>query len=319
MSRRPPRPLIPVGRILSPLLLTLLVCATALAGCAEDGTKTDDLDGTEPPKVEVTGTTGGIRGVVVDEAVVPIAGATVTIDTTGESVETDVSGAFIFSGLEEGNYFLSASHPLYDTVQQNVAVVAGVEKPPVARFQLTRQISTDPYMATQQFNGYIFCSANIVIALSEECGEGVGVPGMGRVGGNPDNRAQIDFNVDSDLVRSLIVESVWEPSLSVGGGGTQSGGFNMGIYIDWSCEPVCSAAGGSVDRKDSVSPIYLRNDEALVALAPTAETAFSTFTWAASDETGVLLEQPFEVFITSSYALPMPEGWSLVNGDSNPF
>lgn len=306
-----------MGRI---FWMTLFVTAT-LAGCAEDpGSATDD----QPP-VAVTDTTGGIRGVVVDSGIVPIADATVRLLSEDASTVTDEDGSFTFGELQPGTYFVQASHPFYDTQQSSVDVVAGEENPPVVKIQLNRLINAEPYMETQQFEGYIACSANIVIALSEECGEGVGVPedvpvvGGQRVGGNPANNAQIDFFVDNDLVRSLIAEAVWEPSITVGGGGAQSGGFNMGIYIDWSCLPVCNAAGGTVDRKDGVSPLYLRNDEALAGLDVDETTAFSTFTWAASDETGVLLEQPFEVFITSSYALPLPEEWSFVAGDDNPF
>lgn len=287
-------------------------------------------EGQEPPPVIATETTGGIRGVVVDGAIVPIAGASVSVIGTEMAATSDENGAFVFSGLDPGTYFVQATHPLYDTQQASTDVVAGVEEPKSLKIQLNRVINTEPYVAIAQFQGYISCSANIVIALSEECGEGVGIPGSvagneipvvggQRVGGNPSNKAQIDFNVDSHLVRSLVVETVWEPSLTVGGGGTQSGGFNMGIYIDWSCLPVCNAAGGTVDRKNSVSPMYLRNDEKLVELAPDETTAFSTFTWAASDETGVLLEQAFEVFVTSSYALPLPEEWSFVAGDTNPY
>lgn len=323
-----------MGRIVSPLLLSLLLLATALAGCADDGgggTGTTG-GGNEPPSVVVTETTGGIRGVVVDEAVVPIATATATIQSTGDSAQSDENGAFVFSGLEAGNYFVTVVHPLYDSVQQSVEVVAGVENPPVARFQLTRVISSDPYISQQQLRGYISCSANVLIpgvggVLSEECGEGVGVPGVGRVGGNAENQAQLDFNVDSGLIKSLVVEAVWDPSLSVGTSGSgQSGGFNMGVYIGFSCDPVCSW-DTQIDRKDGMSPMYLRNDDPegfdgdtpLDTAGVTADTTFSTFTWASSDETGLLLEQEFEVFITSSYVLELPEGWSLVNGDPNPF
>lgn len=298
----------------------LSLSAVVLAGCAEDLPSETPDDVPEPGKVEVTSTTGGIRGVVVDQSIVPVVGATVKVLNQELAQETDENGLFVFSGLEAGTYFVEASHPLYDTQQSSVDVTAGVEEPPALKIQLTRLISTEPYLTTQQQQGYITCSANIVIALSEECGEGVGVDGFGRVGANPNNRAQIDFNVDSGLVRSLIVETVWEPSLSVGTGtGSQSGGFNMGIYIDWSCLPVCNAAGGTVDRKNGYSPLYLRNDEKLQSLETDETTMFSTFTWAASDETGVLLEQPFEVFITSSYALPLPEEWSFVAGSPNPF
>lgn len=292
--------------------------SVALAGCAEDAGTPDEPDANEPPVVEATETTGGIRGVVVDTAILPIADADVLVTPGDLKTTSDENGNFVLSGLEPGTYFVVVSHPLYDTVQQSTEVVAGVAEPAAIKFRLTRLVNFDPYLSTQPFKGYITCSANLVFVLSEECGEGVGVSGQGRVGKNDNNKAQIDFQIESDQVKSLIAEAHWKPSTSVGAPGAQSGGFNMGIYVDFSCLPVCDWSY-SIDRKNSNSPMYLRNDERTAELGPNEETLFSTFTWAASDETGVLLEQEFDVFVTASYGLPLPEEWSFINGDDNPF
>ena len=325
-----------MGRTASPLLLSLLLFTTALAGCADDGGGgTGTTGGEEPPTVVATETTGGIRGVVVDEAIVPVADAVVTIDSTGESVETDERGTFVFSGLQPGTYFVTATHPLYDTVQQNVVVEAGVEKPPAVRFQLTRLISETPYLTTMQFNGYIFCSANIVGAYSEECGEGVGVPRSScflvnhppscvanpvmpgeRLLKNPANAPGQEWYVDSPNVRNFVIEQVWEPSLEVSASG--GGQFRTFYGINWVCDPFCGddhRFGVAVDN----SPLYAQVPaESFDALNYTSETRFTTFTYAA-DNPGVILEQSYELFVTVSYFLPLEEGWSFLNGDARPF
>jgi hypothetical protein len=61
----------------------------------------------------------------------------------------------------------------------------------------------------------------------------------------------------------------------------------------------------------------------------TVDTAITVFTWANPDTvdpvTGdvplatVIQNQPYQVFVTKSYVLPMPEGWSFVNNDPDPF
>ncbi len=305
-----------LGRFRNAGFLALVLIAVTLAGCADNASVTStEPDG--PGEVTATATTGGIRGVVVDASIVPVPDATVTLKETGATTTTDDKGGFIFNDLQPGFYSMEATKQLYDKVQATTQVVAGVSNPDAVKIQITKLTDQEPAFSTTKYDGYIFCSANVVIALSEECGEGVGIPGVGRVGGNPDNRAQVDFFLDGPNGQSLIVEAVWEPSLTLGAGG-QGGGFNMGIYTDFSCDPVCGWSH-AVDRKNSKSPMYLRNDANFAEKGFDQDTAFSTFTWAASDETGVLLEQRFTVFVTQSYVLPMPEGWSFVNSDPAPF
>ena len=297
-----------------PVVALLLV---AFAGCAEEGTPAGGEEGTEPPEVQATSDTGGIRGVVVDQAIVPVAGATVRILNEDLSAETDANGLFTFSGLDPGTYFVQATHPFYDSQQSSVDVVAGEERPPAVKIQLTRLISQNPYMTTLSFSGYIFCSANVPVGYSEECGEGVGIPGSGqRIGKNPSNKPEQEWYVDSDLVATMIMEQVWEPSVQLSA--DNSGQFRTFVGVNWICDPFCGddyrfgVAVGS-------SPLLFRADMAEhEGLEYDTETRFTSFTYAA-DNPGVLLEQPYEEFVTISYVLPMPEDWSFVEGDANPF
>jgi hypothetical protein len=284
--------------------------------------------------VNATDTTGGVRGVVLDETVRPIKEATVKILDTGAATKTDATGAFIIDGLAAGGYILEVAHPLYATKQTATNVVAGVTDPDIVRVTLVRVILEDPYLLTIKYDGYIACSLNILVPgiggiLSEECGEGVGVPaedpvlgtpipvvGGSRVGGNPNNNAQIDFQVDGGLVGDIIVEQVWTPSLSVGVG-AQAGGFNTVLATEFGCLPVCEWAV-LLDRADGGSPLRLQADRAVLANI-TAETRISSFTWASAEDTGLLMEQPFEEFVSVAYYLPLPDGWSFVRGDPNPF
>lgn len=300
---------------------SLLFCLM-LAGCAEELGPLE-ADGNEPPEVVATESTGGIRGVVVDQAILPIEGATVTVLGTDLTAMTDVDGAFVFSGLAPSTYFVEAMHPFYDRQQTSTEVKANVAQPPAVKIQLQRLISQEPYMSLASYSGYIFCSANIVGAYSEECGEGIGNPlddGQ-RIGKNPNNEAGQEWFVDSDLINHMVVEQVWDPSLevSVSGGGQ----FRTFLSVNWVCDPFCGSDYG-FGQVVSNSPLRGEINRTQIEGAAdkldgiTTDTRFTTFTYAA-DNPGLILEQPYEQFVASFYVLPAPEGWSFVAGDVNPY
>lgn len=311
------------------LLACLLLAAFALSGCSGGGSPEDEPGqdlAEDAPEIEVTETTGGIRGVVVDDAIRPIKGATVEVMGTGKTMTTDETGLFAFSGLLAGPYFVKAGHPLYDVQQQNVEVVAGVADPAPVKFLLTRVILQNPYYTTLKFDGFIVCSTNVGAPgagylLSEECGEGVGVecvdPNVpcGRVGGQGNNFVQFDFVVESDQAKSLIVEQVWEPTSEAGKG------LYSPVSLNWFCDPVCG--GDTFLTIDGESPTYgYAGNATLADLELTTNTTISVFTWASPAGTtgaSLTLNQPYQEFVTISYFLPLPEGWSFVKGDPDPF
>lgn len=318
------------------LLACLLLTALAMAGCSGGGGGDEIPDQlTEgAPEIEVTSTTGGIRGVVVDEAVRPIKGATVVVVNTDKTMETDETGLFVFSGLEAGQYFVKASHPLYDLQQQATEVVAGVADPQPLKFLLTRQILAQPYLTTEKFDGYIVCSAgHPEVGYSEECGEGAGVPCVdpnvpcGRVGGQGNNQVQYDFYLDNLDVKTILVEMVWESTAQT----HASGELLTYVSTQWVCDPFC---GGNVFANGGgPSPLILRAEAENGTIGGeefTLEEPFTVFTWANPNvydpATGtvpvgsVMLNQPYQAFVTKSYYLPLPAEWSFVGGgDPNPF
>jgi hypothetical protein len=309
------------------LLACLLLTAFTLSGCS-GGNETPESSRAEElaegaPEIVVTETTGGIRGVVVDEAVRPIAGATVEVVGTDKKMVTDETGLFSFSGLEAGPYFIKASHPLYDVQQQSAEVAAGVANPAPVKILLTRVVLQDPYIQTLKYDGFIVCSANAVVPgvgglLSEECGEGVGVPctvpppvGCQRVGGQGNNNVQFDFTIGAGA-KTIIVEKAWEPTSDAGKA------LYSPIATEWSCLPTCS--GNYLGEMDGESPIYaaMSNDTFEEEVVPD-ETIISVFTWASPSYSGTVLNQKYTDFVTVFYGLPAPEGWSLVNGDKDPY
>lgn len=315
-------------KVVPALILSL---AFALAGCTEGGGETNSGGdpGADAPSVEATSTTGGIRGVVVDDRITPIEGALIEVTGTTKNVTTKADGLFSISGLEAGTYFIQASHPLFASTQQSVDVVAGDENPESKRILLTRTVFAEPYMQTLQYDGFIVCSVNLVVLLSEECGEGVGVPdeecvpitgpcapipppGGSRVGGQSNNNVQFDFTIGAGA-QTVIVEKVWEFTSEAGKA------LYSPISTEWSCLPSCS--GNGITSMDGESPLYASFDNATILeeeIIPDT-TVISVFTWASPSYTGAVANQRYTDYVSVFYYVPAPEGWSLVAGDADPF
>ncbi len=296
----------------------LLLAAFLLSGCAGDpGVKT--LSGVDAvPEVEATSTTGGIRGVIVDDRITPIAGAFVEVVGAGKNMTTGPDGLFVFSGLEPGSYTVKATHVLYAGAQSTADVVAGESEPRAVKIQLLRTVFASPYIDVLSYEGFVVCSVNLVVVLSEECGEGVGVPcevpvvGCTRQGGQGNNNVQFDFTVGAGA-RSIVVEKVWEPTSEAGKA------LYSPISTEWSCLPSCG--GNQLASMDGESPLYALIDNATIdsnEIVPD-QTVISVFTWASPSYTGAITNQQYKDFVTVFYHVPAPEGWSFVQGSPNPF
>lgn len=317
--------MVAVMRILLPALLLSL-----LAGCTGTGLETIPDDNV--PEVDATATTGGIRGVIVDNTIKPIKGAAIDLVNHNKTITTEDDGLFVISGLQPGSYLVKASHPLYATAQQNVEVVAGENNPPAVKFQLDRTIFAEPYLQTYAYEGFIFCSVNTVGLLSEECGEGAGVPcevpavGCQRVGGQDGNNVQFDVYIESEGLASIIFEKYWEPTSEAGNE------LYTPIGTNWVCDPTCSwdslteydaelGENVTIEGKGG-SPQYARIDAQGINQSKIAPGVTVTmFTWAGSfeDPAGVALSQRYQDYMTLFYYIPAPEGWSFVAGSPNPF
>src|SRR5688500_16195818 len=129
------------------LAAAALLAVSLLAGCSspsggspsEDGPTFDDLG------LQATSSTGVIRGVVVDDAIRPIAGAKVTLlgEAPKDAVTTD-QGTFGFDGLPAATYFLKVHKVGFADAQQSADVVAGVADPPIVKVQLLADATTMP-------------------------------------------------------------------------------------------------------------------------------------------------------------------------------
>lgn len=158
-----------------------LLVAAVLAGCSDppealpcsDPSRALDADCVQPPEeVQASETTGIIRGVVIDQAIKPVADVQVTVPVTGGaplSAKTAANGAFAFEGLAPGTYFVRAQKEGFVAGQTSVSVEAGVDDPPMTKIQLTTDFAALPYFAEYKFDGYIECSFSLLVAGLAAC------------------------------------------------------------------------------------------------------------------------------------------------------
>ena len=147
------------------LLAALFLVSAVLAGCSGGSPKAKDVTG----GLDVTDTTGGIRGLVVDQAVVPIAGAFIALsDGSGRNTTSDAEGLFNFTGLAPGTYVLDAGKAGFTQMQTTVEVEAGVPDPPIVKILLSRLTSAQPYLDFFKLDGFYEC-AHAVFFVTDTC------------------------------------------------------------------------------------------------------------------------------------------------------
>ncbi len=189
------------------LLTIALMLAVSLAGCADDTAPVPTEETTAADdKVKATDTTGVIRGVVVDSAIVPIAGAVITIKSTGAEALSLEDGSFGFSELDPGNYFMQISKVGFVSVQAQAKVDAGVDKPPVVRVQLTADEAYNPFSATQIYKGLYQCGTSVLVVC--------GAPNIILGQGTTDDTSTPDIYVEAGA-QLVQTEMVWESTQAV--------------------------------------------------------------------------------------------------------
>lgn len=212
-----------------PSLMALALVAVALAGCSSSGKEPDQL----PPAdfddlgLEATATTGIIRGIVVDDAIRPVAGADVGIvlqDGTARNTTSAADGAFGFDKLPPGTYFLTTHKAGFLSAQANADVVVGVAEPPIVKILLVADPSLVPYVTSLVYDAFIACSFTLVLVSFAACG---------LAPEETNNAFLVSYDADKP-VDWIQVEAIWESTQPLGSdlslGITDfSGGAQVGV------------------------------------------------------------------------------------------
>lgn len=126
-----------------------------LAGCSADPKKPGaSLDTLEVPEATVDAGSGkgALAGVVVDQAIRPVAGANVSAEGRF-NVTTDGEGRFLVEDLDPGIYMVHVTADGFLPMQTGTEVKVGDSTP--VRLMLTVDDTPKPTHQTYHFNGYV--------------------------------------------------------------------------------------------------------------------------------------------------------------------
>lgn len=289
-------------------LLCLLV-----AGCAATPAEQTTDEGEDIP-VEVSATTGAIRGVVVDEAIRPILGVQVGLVNDGRQVNTTEAGTFSFSNLQPGTYLLEAKKFGYSSARQSVEVVAGDANPPSTKIQLIQDPSQVAFVSAQTFTGYIMCTTSFVAT----CGAPNVVSNVLLcpvfnvcLGNVTDDRFGFDlfYEANASFIQSELVWRSTQP---------------LSTQLSLQMETIVGCEADYYERTvagDSPIINFANQTEIAAAEIGGACSIFHSIFSGDSFGTpvGVTVQQQFEVFSHSFYGFLPPEGWTFgLHGTPSP-
>ncbi len=276
-------------------LVALALLAAALAGCSGGGpSEPSTADPSAFEGVQVTDTTGAIRGIVYDAAVVPLPDALVQL-TNGPNTTTDAQGAFVFSNLEPGDYFLMVTKAGYLATQQSVAVVAGQTEPPVTKVQLVLDAAQQPFVELYQWTGFLQCGVNLVARSVNPCAFS-----------GSDNVHEFGWSAPGRLPDFAQAEAIWE--------GTQPAGNWLSMNF-W--DPEGATGTESCYVVNSQSPAILNATQQMIVDCEGEDASKMTVRLfpGASDGTPpqptVLANQQYDVYIQYFFGFVPRAGYTL--------
>lgn len=285
------------------LVAALLV--STLAGCAgeESGDSDESFSEELDENLQATATTGIIRGVVIDGTITPIEGATVALRGVERTTTTNADGAFGFSDLEPGTYFLEVSRFGYTSTQSSVEVVAGVEQPPIVKVQLERIAGLNPYSDTFVFDGFIQCSLAFTVNAIAACS----VPGI--VGVDLGDRFAVRYTELGTPPTHSQSEMLWESSQVLG----------QTLKLRYTDDHNGGLDNYRTDEGQSPRRVSV-NDTVLAEKHFEERGLFARVFPSYNELPGVvlILQQDFEIYTSVFYHYTPPEEWWFINDNSRP-
>jgi hypothetical protein len=269
-----------------------------LAGCSSPPADDEEPVFVEPEAFEdltVTESKGVIRGIVISETIVPIPDAQVELRLDGAKAQlTDAQGAFVFTDLEPGDYFMTVSKAGYFPVQASTTVVAGVAEPPIVKVQLVIDALTQPFTELFHWAGFLECGVMYSSNTIPVAYLGFNACGL------HDDRFIETFPFGADRMPDFAqAEAVWK--------GTQplSNRLSLGYYL-----------GGTTDWKGTSgeSPIVLNAtmEEIYDAFEENqTELRMRMFPGMADEPVSVVVvtNQAFDVYLTLFYGFTPRADW----------
>ena len=223
---------------------------------------------------------GAVAGVVVDDAIRPIAGATVSM--AGETLgQTDDEGIFILDALDPGLVIFMVSADGYVPIQTSADVLAG--ETAQVRVQLPRDDSPQPYRVTYAHDGFMQAWGGIGQFFVENAAES----GL--------CNCRVYFTPEPNAT-TIVYEAYWEYTLPDPGGLAE-------FY--WVVE---QPDGDGYDADYCFSPCV--KHLSFEGYTPGVET----YARLDGPDLAAAFQQPFQLFVTVWHNGPAPADWTLASG-----
>ncbi len=279
-----------------PLAATLLpLLAAVLSGCSGAPSAPAEIVVESKPPEEVRSndtlatvftpspkTRGHLAGVVVDEAIRPIAGARVRLPGLDLVRTSDRDGSFGFVDLHPGPYFLTVEAPGYRPAEAVLEVTE--EEFTRAKVILTAVPPPEPYHVTQSFDGFAEVTDADPILFTFAFGFLC-------------NSCSFDFYVDRPGLKAVVFEAVAD-------GATAGDGFQHFLTgLNGTDRETLSYGQTTAPMRLELKDEDLGTEDHFeLDVYPTAFPVPQT-------------SKRFQVYVTAFYNEPPPTGWSLVQGD----
>ena len=301
----------PVGRL--GLALTFVL----VAGCAGAAGSVPDQTGSDPAFAS-------IHGIVVDDAIRPLAGVRVELDGAANTT-SDAEGAFAFAAVPPGVHVVRATKVGFaDTVAQ--AVVRAGEQGPLLKLVLVADLSTLAYAETQAIEGYVECGMYGASFRYATCGTAnvASLIACSTFNVCMGNVTQDRYIVVQSFARQpdfLVAEVVWTP--------TQSLGEKLQVYIGAAtAEDLAAASTNDYNGTIGPSPLYVTmNKTMLVDSGLGHDAMFLSQTFAAPSlkpcdfgacGVGLVVQQRFTYYLTSFFGYEPTKEWRFVADGAPP-
>lgn len=288
-----------------PARLWPIVLAAFLAGCVNDAflpTSTDPPGSVEPgdlapgqlvdPK-----TPGQLKGVVTNEALVPIKGANVTLLASNKTFLTQEDGAFKFTELPNGRLLAYAQAEGFFGKTQAATIRNGTIV--TLDFRLAAIPVVEPYAESIEFGGLISCDGMFLLPSGvQEVHCGTADPNDARV-----------FETDvKAAVKAIVVEVKWDaasPGTRALRARLETVGFGASDTV------LANATGPSVLRLEVPRPplekYYPGGGTVRVVVGPAPSVSDEE----AELDAGLAVQQQFTVVLTAFYHEGAPDGFSV--------
>lgn len=288
---------------------SLLVVVALLAGCAQAPEPASDGAGATVP--------GTLAGVVIDEAIRPIAGAAVAVPALPDlaPVLTGDDGGFVLSELAPGVVILQVTKDGYLSQTVQAEAPAADEEAALLQVQLAASLESAPYATVETFDGFIDCGAGssavfgftfacqntVQAAFPVVCNGSPPVPPTGICLPTADPYVHPQATGNMSMVQT---ELVWTPSAG-------SADLLLLTYVLDSNRQVVPHAGSSVS-----GPSYLvsrLNATQLRDFGLTSGNQFGIFVSVGPTQpANVVVQQSYRIVHTTAYRFEFEQDWTFV-------